>query len=74
MVSFTGNIVLNPSADTWTRNIILDDGTRTVLGDTEETFTNDRIVSSEPDTHIRSRNVAFDASGIKPTNKILSIL
>ncbi len=69
MVSFNGNIVLNPSADSWTRNIILDDGTRTVLGDTEETFTNDRIVSSEPDTHIRSRNVAFDVSSVKPLTR-----
>ena len=39
------------------------------MGDTEETFTNDRIVSSEPDTHIRSRNVAFDASGVKPLTR-----
>ena len=69
VVSFRGRITLNPSADTWTRNIILDDGTRTVLGDTEETFTNDRIVSSEPDTHIRSRNVAFDANGVKPNTR-----
>ena len=61
--------ILSPSADTWTRNIILDDGTRTVLGDTEETFTNDRIVSSEPDTHIRSRNVSFDTSSIKPLTR-----
>ena len=30
---------------------------------------NDRIVSSEPDTHIRSRNVAFDASGLKPLTR-----
>ena len=69
VVSFRGRITLSPSADTWTRNIILDDGTRTVLGDTEETFTNDRIVSSEPDTHIRSRNVAFDANGVKPNTR-----
>ena len=69
MVTFRGRMILSPSADTWTRNIILDDGTRTVLGDTEETFTNDRIVSSEPDTHIRSRNVSFDASGIKPITR-----
>ena len=62
-------MVLSPSADTWTRNIILDDGTRTVLGDTEEPFTNDRIVSSEPDTHIRSRNVSFDTSGVKPITR-----
>jgi len=69
IVTFRGRMILSPSADTWTRNIILDDGTRTVLGDTAETFTNDRIVSSEPDTHIRSRNVAFDASGLKPTTR-----
>jgi len=69
IVTFRGRMILNPSADTWTRNIILDDGTRTVLGDTEQTFTNDRIVSSEPDTHIRSRNVSFDTSGIKPITR-----
>ena len=69
IVTFRGRMILSPSADTWTRNVILDDGTRTVLGDVEETFTNDRIVSSEPDTHIRSRNVAFDASGIKPNTR-----
>ena len=69
VVSFRGRVTLSPSADTWTRNIILDDGTRTVLGDTEDTYTNDRFVSSEPDTHIRSRNVAFDVNGVKPSTR-----
>ena len=46
IVTFRGRMILSPSADTWTRNVILDDGTRTVLGDTNETFTNDRIVTS----------------------------
>ena len=69
IVTFRGRMILSPSADTWTRNVILDNGTRTVLGDVEETFTNDRIISSEPDTHIRSRNVSFDASGIKPNTR-----
>ena len=69
IVTFRGRMILSPSADTWTRNIILDDGTRTVLGDVAETFTNDRIVSSEPDTHIRSRNVSFDTSGVKPITR-----
>ena len=69
VVTFRGNMILSPSADTWTRNVIIDGGTRTVLGDVEETFTNDRIVSSLPDTHIRSRNVAFDASGLKPNTR-----
>ena len=69
IVTFRGRMILSPSADTWTRNVILDNGTRTVLGDVEETFTNDRIISSEPDTHIRSRNVSFDASGLKPNTR-----
>ena len=69
IVTFRGRMILSPSADTWTRNVILDGGTRTVLGDVEGTFTSDRIVSSEPDTHIRSRNVSFDASGLKPNTR-----
>ena len=69
IVTFRGRMILSPSADTWTRNVILDNGTRTVLGDVEETFTNDRIISSEPDTHIRSRNVSFDTSGVKPNTR-----
>ena len=69
IVTFRGRMTLSPSADTWTRNVILDNGTRTVLGDIEDTYTNDQIISSEPDTHIRSRNVSFDVSGMKPTTR-----
>ena len=68
-IHFEGGVVLNPSADTWTRNIILDDGTRTVFGDREDTFASQVLVSSEPDSHIRSRNVGFVASRIKPNTR-----
>ena len=68
-IHFEGGVVLNPSADTWTRNIILDDGTRTVFGDREDTFASQVLVSSEPDVHIRSRNVGFVASRIKPNTR-----
>ena len=68
-IHFEGGVVLNPSADTWTRNIILNDGTRQVFGDRDDTFASQILVSSEPDTHIRSRNVGFNASRIKPNTR-----
>ena len=68
-ISFDGGVVLNPSADTWTRNIILDNGTRTEFGDRDDIFTSRILISSEPDTHIRSRNVGFNATRIKPNTR-----
>ena len=62
-------MILSPSADTWTRNIILNNGSRTVFGDREGTVPSQVLVSSEPDTHIRSRNVGFNASAIKPNTR-----
>ncbi|BCV08199.1 MAG: hypothetical protein CM15mL4_2670 [uncultured marine virus] len=52
VVSFRGNITLNPSADIWTRNVVLDNGNRSVFGDTEGSVTTQFLVSSEPEkTH-----------------------
>ena len=69
VVSFTGNLVLNPSADIWTRNVILDNGNRSVFGDTDGSVTTQFLVSSEPEKHIRSRNVEFDATTLKPNTR-----
>ena len=69
VVTFTGNMTLNPSADIWTRNVILDNGDRTVFGDTDGSFTSQFLVSSEPETHMRSRNVEFDANILKPNTR-----
>ena len=69
VITFRGNMTINPSADIWTRNIILDNGNRSVFGDTEGTFAAQVLVSSEPDTHIRSRNIEFDASTLKPNTQ-----
>ena len=68
-IHFDGSMILSPSADTWTRNIILNNGSRTVFGDREGTVPSQVLVSSEPDTHIRSRNVGFNASAIKPNTR-----
>ncbi len=69
VITFRGNMTINPSADIWTRNIILDNGNRSVFGDTEGTFAAQVLVSSEPDTHIRSRNIEFDAGTLKPNTQ-----
>ena len=69
-----GNMTINPSADIWTRNVILDNGNRTVFGDTDGSFTTQVLVSSEPEKHMCSRNVEFDATTLKPNTQILSIL
>ena len=69
VITFNGNMTINPSADIWTRNVILDNGNRTVFGDTDGTFASQVLVSSEPDTHIRSRNIEFDAGTLKPNTQ-----
>ena len=66
VVTFRGNITLNPSADIWTRNVILDNGNRSVFGDSEGSVTTQFLVSSEPEKHMRSRNVEFEATTLKP--------
>ena len=69
VVTFRGNITLNPGSDIWTRNVILDDGNRNVFGDTDGSFTSQFLVNSEPETHMRSRNVEFDANILKPNTR-----
>ena len=69
IIVFNGRVQLNPNSDNWTRNVVLPGRERTVFGDREDTFTTEVRVSSEPDTHIRSRNVGFDASGMKPNTR-----
>ena len=72
MVEFRGRVVISPSQDSWTRTIVIEGGTvrRRVAnvrrrGQTvrNESFTQ---TSSEADTHIRSRNVAFVGNGLRP--------
>ena len=69
MVEYIGFIELNPSADTWVRNVYVDGGERTVTGE-RGGFVGEYIdtvqIGSRPDTHIRSRNVAFSANALRP--------
>ena len=70
MIEFTGVITLNPESDTWVRSVFVDGGTRRVRrGRRSFTFIETVKIKSEPDTHIRSRNVAFRASGLRPLGR-----
>jgi hypothetical protein len=69
MIEFIGRIELNPASDNWVRNVFIDGGERTITGDYDGSYVETIKISSEPDTHIRSRNVAFGAGGLKPTTR-----
>ena len=69
MVEYIGLIELNPSVDTWVRNVYIDGGERTVTGERGGfvgEYIDTVLTGSTPDTHIRSRNVAFVANGLRP--------
>ena len=66
MIDFTGRIQLSPASDNWVRNVFVDGGTRNITGDFNGSFIETIKISSTPDTHIRSRNVAFAAGGLRP--------
>ena len=69
MIDFSGSVVLNPESDTWVRNVFVDGGRRTIWGGFNGTFIESVVTSSARDTHIRSRNVAFEANGLRPLGR-----
>ena len=66
IVTFTGNVTLNPASDNWVRNVFITGGRRTVLGDSAGTFVNETLSATRPDEHIRSRNIGFECNGLQP--------
>ena len=69
MIEFVGRIVMTPATDNWTRTVIIPGGERRQTGNTARTFTEDILISSEPDTFMRSRNVQFQAGGLRPVSR-----
>ena len=58
MIEFNGTIELKPFTDNWVRNVQIDGGVRRT-GGFNGSYIETIKTSSVPDTHIRSRNVAF---------------
>jgi len=69
MIEYVGRINLSPASDNWVRNIYVRGGTRTITGDFDGSYIETIKISSVPDTHIRSRNVAFAAGALKPLTR-----
>ena len=61
-----GQIILDPCHDNWTRDIQIDGGTFTRIGDNEGTVTESVQTGSVPIEFIRSRNVGFSAYSLTP--------
>ena len=66
MVEFVGRVVMTPASDNWTRTVVVPGGTRNITGNTSRTFLDQVLISTEPDTFMRSRNVQFQAGGLRP--------
>jgi len=69
MIEFNGAISLTPASDNWVRDIFVDGGSRTITGSFDGSYIETIKTSSYPDTHFRSRNVAFAAGGLKPLTR-----
>ena len=69
LTGFNGTIALDPANDTWVRNINISGGKKTITGSVARTYVEKKQVSSKPDTHIRSRNVAFNVDGLRPVTR-----
>ena len=61
-----GQVLLNPSQDNWTRDVEIDGGTFTRVGDNAGTVVDRVQTGSIPIEFIRSRNVGFSAYSLTP--------
>ena len=64
LTGFIGTVKLDPTNDTWVRNIEVSGGSKTITGTVAKTYVEKKQISSKPDDHIRSRNVGFSADAI----------
>ena len=66
--NFNGVVKLTPSSDTWARTLNVQAGR--ILrsqSDWSNTYISNLITSSEVNNKLRSRNIAFEASGLQPS-------
>jgi hypothetical protein len=72
MIEWVGRIIMSPASDSWIRNIYLDSGSRSLLGDSDREYIDTIKISSQPEPFMRSRNVAFVSGGLKPFTRYYS--
>jgi len=66
MIEYKGVVKLNPASDNWVRNIFVPGGSRSIWGGWNGSYIENVLISSVPDTHMRSRNVEIRGGGFKP--------
>ena len=69
LTGFYGKVKLNPASDTWKRTVVTKTGKKTITGSKAKTYMETKVLSTEDDKHIRSRNVAFSATGLRPITR-----
>ena len=74
MIEYKGVVKLNPASDNWVRNIFVPGGSRTETGGWNGSYIQNVLISSVPDTHMRSRNVEYNNSGLKPLTRYYAFL
>jgi virulence-associated protein VapD len=88
VVSYSGNVKLNPASDRWVRTIRSQDvninqtnwvwlratGRFEVVGRSTSTTVEDRLLSSGTELYMRSRNTGFSAVNLKPLTRIYQFL
>jgi len=74
MIEYKGIVKLNPASDNWVRNIFVPGGSRTETGGWNGSYVQNVLISSVPDTHMRSRNVEYNNSGLKPLTRYYAFL
>ena len=66
--NYNGNIKLTPSSDTWVRTLnVQSGGIVRSQSNWENTYISNLVTSSEINNKLRSRNIQFEASGLKPS-------
>ena len=68
MIDFRGRVELHPESDSWVRDVYISGGVRNETGEPDQYIETIKI-SRNPDTHMRSRNVGFEAGGLKPLTR-----
>jgi len=77
IIEYSGGVILNPSSDNWVRNIYIENR-RTISDGQQDGRSYDYVesvrISSEPDPFMRSRNVEFRSSALRPLTRHYSFV
>lgn len=74
VIVWNGAVSLAPASDNWVRSVYTDGGIRNITGDVDNSFVESIKTSSVLDNFIRSRNVVFRSTSLKPLTRYYPFL